>query len=421
MRIKIFFFLDVLLTSIFSVYMFFMRGEEAAILTGAAIFIALLPVCLWLSEALVISATKKILDARGMKVNNSDAISVLAEVNSVATPLNHFLTDGKFSVTDLVPEGMTQNELLAHAAAVEQYATHDLGRAIYKIALGRGIKIQKISAFSEIPCRGVEALIDKTPIRLGNPQWIQSQGVAVSSTLWVKVDKLAAEGKTPLLLSLGKIARGIIALKDTVNPDAKSFLSVLKRNDIETNLLTGTNRYSVQNLAPNFKLDVVRAELMPDEKAREVQILRAKKQIVAVLGDEKKDLPALYAADVSIFLKDEFAESEGKSEAVTDFEIPALEKFLTLREIALYAVKLIRTNRRISYLAMLILLPAALTMVLDESPLPFEFHPFMAGAGVLVAVVLIFVNSLRMGKLEPTKKAPHAGEAEDLYNRDDRI
>lgn len=408
-----------LLTSIFSVYMFFMRGEEAAILTGAAIFIALLPVCLWLSEALVISATKKILDARGMKVNDSDKISVLAEVNSVATPLNHFLTDGRFSVTDLVPEGMTPAELLGYAAAVEQYATHDLGRAIYKMALGRGLRIQKIAAFSEIPCRGVEGVLDKTPIRLGNPRWIQSQGIAVSSVLLLKIDRFIAEGKTPLLLSLGKIARGLVVLKDAVNPEAKSFLEILSRNGLETNLLTGANKFVVQNLAPKFKLDSVRTELLPDEKAREVQILRAKKQIVAVIADEKKDLPSLVAADASIFLRDRFSEPDEKSELLADFEIPALEKFLTLREIALYAVKLIRQNRRISYLATLILLPAALTMALDEPP--FEFHPFMAGAGVILAATLIFVNSLRMGKLEPTKKAPRIGEADDFYNRDDRI
>lgn len=393
---KIFFLLEVLATSIAAVYTFFIRGEEAAIATGLAVFIAAAPVCFWLSKFLVIQFTKRVLKSSGIEVNNSRAIQLLSEVNTVATPLNEFVTTGKFSVTDVIPEGGTDLILLGYAASVEQDATHELGRAIYKEALGRRLKILQTAAFSEIPCCGVEAVINDVPVRVGTAEWLQSRGVSVSFSILGKLEKLAEEGKTPLVVSIGSVARGIIALKDEIKSEAKSFYSILKRNELETAVLTATNQLTAKNLAQRFSVDVLRAGLMPDDKAREVQILRAKKQVVAVIGGGQRDMPALFAGDVSVFLKDEFAEEENKFDGgdEVDFKISVPDKFFTLREIALYAVKLIRINRWVSVLAWLSLTAAALTMLLDEPPFPFSVE--FAGAGLAATVVLVGLNSMRM-------------------------
>ncbi|MBO4400698.1 MAG: cation-translocating P-type ATPase [Selenomonadaceae bacterium] len=393
---KIFFLLEVLATSIVTVNTFFLRGEEAAIAAGLTVFIAAVPICLWLSKFLVIQFTKRVLKSSGIAVQNSRAIQLLSEVNTVATPLNEFVTTGKFSVTDIIPEGGTDLMLLSYAASVEQDATHELGRAIYKEALGRRLKIQRVAAFSEIPCCGVEAVINDVPVRVGTAEWIKSRGVSVSGLIYDKVRKLAEEGKTPLVVSIGNVSRGIIALKDEVNPEMKSFFSILKRNELETAVLTATNELTAKNLAQRLSVDVLRAALQPEDKAREVQILRAKKQVVAVLGSEQRDMPSLFAGDVSVFLSDKFAEEENKFDGgdEVDFKISEPDKFFTLREIALYAVKLIKINRWVSVLAWLALVGAALTTLLDEPPFPFS--PEFAAAGVSATVVLVFMNSMRM-------------------------
>lgn len=394
--VKIFFLLEVLATSIAAVYTFFLRGEEAAIATGLAVFIAAAPVCLWLSKFLVIQFTKRVLRSSGITVNNSRAIQLLSEVNTVVTPLNEFMTTGKFSVTDIIPEGGTDLMLLAYAASVEQDATHELGRAIYKEALVRRLKIQRVAAFSEIPCCGVEAVINDAPVRVGTADWLRSRGVSVSGLLYNKIEKLAEEGKTPLVVSIGNVARGIIAMKDEIKPETKSFYSILKRDNLETAVLTATNDLTAKNLAQKFSVDVLRTVLQPEDKAREVQILRAKKQVVAVLGSSLRDMPSLFAGDVSVFLKDEFAEEENKFDGgnEVDFKMTVADKFFTLREIALYAVKLIKINRWVSVLAWLALAGAALTMLLDAPPFPFSVE--FAGAGLAATAVLVFMNSMRM-------------------------
>ena len=393
--VKIFFLLEVLATSVFTVYTFFLQGEEAALATGLAVFIASTPICLWLSKFLVIQFTKRVLRSRGITVNNSRAILTVPEVSTVAMPLRNFLTDGKFTITDVVPEGLTEEALLSHAASVEQYGTHALGRVIYKTALERRLKVVNVAAFSEIPGHGVEGVMNDVPIRVGTADWVRSRDVVISGALWTRVGQFAGEGKIPLVVSVGKVARGVIALKDEISSAAKSFVQILQNNGMEPAVLTATNNPTAKSIAQVFGVETLRTELMPDDKAREVQILRAKKQIVAVLGNETHDVPALNAGDVSIFVRKIFDDEE-KAGALDemDFRISALDKFFTLREVAIYAAKLIRINRVVSVLAWLTLVGLALTLMLDEPP--FQFNPATAGAGVLLTAILVWINSMRM-------------------------
>ena len=395
MRVKIFFLLDVLVTSIVSVYTFFLRGEEIAILTGLSVFVALFPICLWLSQALVLQAAKSILSNSNVIVHNKQALLKIDDVNTVAMPMNRFLTNGEYFITDLYSENLSQNEVLSYAASIEQYSNHSIGKLIYKTALGRGLKIFKVSAFQEFTSCGAEVFIDQKPFRIGNPQWIQDQGVNISNVLLTKADQLAVHGKTPLILSVGKMARGIVALKDEVNPETKSFISILKHNNLEPTLLTAANRRTAKNFAKDMKIETVKTDLTPEDKAREVQILRAKKQNVAMIGNEIHDLPAMFTADVSIIYKNGAVSPVTEdSDLKPDFEMESLHKFFTLREVAIFAKKLIKQNLIISYISMALLTPPALLLTLGRPPI--EFSPAIAVAGVLTAIILIFVNSLRM-------------------------
>lgn len=397
MRIKLFFLLDLITTAIFSTYLFFLRGDEIAFSVGLTILIAFSPICLALTSPLVMILSKRAVKFEQSKINNSSALLTLSEADLVAMPLNRFLTDGDYFVTDLIPEGLSQSALLSFAATAEQNSSHELGKIIYKTALGRGLKIQNISAFHEIHGRGVEALVNNTTLRIGNPDWVKAQGVSVSSSLLTKIDQLAVHGKTPLLLSLGNMARGIVAMKDAVKPESKEFVSMLKRKKLETMLLTASSRKTARNFAKNFSLDGIKAGLSPEDKAREVQIQRAKGRTVAVIANEFHDLPALVNADISFLVNEgETTFLNENDEIKLDFEIPSPEKFLLIREIAMKAAELIKQNRRIAYLSWILLVPPALLQILENPPI--FFPPIAAGAGVLIFSAIILANSLRAGR-----------------------
>lgn len=397
LRLKLFFLIDLLTTGIFAGYMYSERGLDAAFAIGLSIFISFSPICLALSAVFVLRLAGRAVEAEEVKLNSLDAILNLAYVDVVAIPLNRFLTDGEYFVTDLVPEGFSQSSLLSYAASAEQNATYPLGKVMIDSAERRGLKIQNVSAFREVPGQGVEALINSTPLRVGNPDWVTHQGVSASAELLTKADQLAVHGKIPLLLGLGGMARGLIALRDEIKSDMREFISFLHKNKIETVILTALNKKTAKSIAKFFNLEEnLRASLTPEDKAREVQIYRAKGHTIAVIGSDFHDLPALVNADVSVLLKNDSVISLNESEIKFDFEIPTLEKFLICREIALRAVNLVKQNKKIAYLSWLVLVPPALMMLAENPPIPF--HPIIAVTGVLVFSLAILMNSMRMSK-----------------------
>ena len=447
MRIKLFLLVDFLVSIIVTSYVYFTNEVDMAIKTGLALFIGFSPIGLILASTFVLRIARTNLEKEEIKINRLKALAILPEVDTVTVPLNKFLMDGDFFVTDLVPVGLSQPSLLGVAATAEQKSEHPLGRVIYKTAAGRGLKINNIAASKEFPGQGIEVIASGSTIRVGNPAWIESQGVSIGNNFLTKIDKLSVYGKTVLVLGIGRMARGIIALKDAINADAKEFLSLLKRKKLITVLLTATGKKTARSLAKNFSLDAIKTNLSPTDKMREVKILRAQGHIVAAISNDDKDLPAIKAADVSVYLhqtdfstlisaeddlneraKKNLAELKAELERTplidedenvatdtttttstestvaqvtreeVDMEIPTLKKFLSVREIALKAADLIKTNCKITYLSWIILVPAALMNTLAEPPIIFE--PIMAICGVSICALLIMLNSLRMRNVD---------------------
>lgn len=389
---KIFFLLlfDLLISCAVATWLYFTRGIDAAFMTGLSIFVAFSPICLVLAAPFTLYLAGRKIAKLGVTFNNPNALKILAEVNVVALPYNRVLTCNEYYITDLVPEGLNQPTLLAMAAGAERDAENILGRMIYDTASYRALRMQPSTDFAEFPGRGVESKVSGTIVRVGNPAWIESLGVSISAKLRTKIDQLLVKGKTVLLVSTGRLARGVIALKDDINDDAIKFLGEVKRSGIETLLLTAQPKKMTSWITKNFALDNIRTNLTPEGKAREVQIFRAKGKIAAVIGSDMQDLPALNAADISFMLEGGTLKT---SDVKLDFEIPTLESFLQVREIALKVVNVLKLNRRIALVSWIILVPPALLSALENPPIPF--HPLAAVAGVIIFSAIILANSLR--------------------------
>ncbi len=364
---------------------------DADFIKWLTIFIAFSPICFVFAEPVAIYLARRKFAALNVKFNNSNALKLFADVNVVAMSYNRVLTCNEYYITDLVPEGLKQSELLTIAASAERDSQHIIGRTIYDAAVSRGLKLQKLSETEELQGRGVETIIKKIVVRVGTPGWIASQNVSVSINLRTKIDQLLVKGKTTLLVSTGRLARGIIALKDEINTDAKLFLLNLRQKKIESLLLTAQPKKMAYRIAKDFELDHIRTNLTPEGKAREIQIFRAKGKVIAAIGTDLQDLLALKTSDVSFLLTD--GATELSEELRADFEIPTLESFLAVRELALKFGKILKINRAIAFLSWLVLVPPAFLSVLETSPI--IFNPLMAAAGVAIFSAIILLNSSR--------------------------
>ena len=379
------FLLDLLISGAVAVYF------DAELMTWLTIFIAFSPICFVFAEPVAIYLARRKFAALDVKFNNPDALKLLADVNVVAMSYNRVLTCNKYYITDLVTEGLKQSELLTIAASAERDSQHIIGRTIYDAAVSRGLKLQKLSETEELQGRGVETIIKKIVVRVGSPGWIASQNVSISINLRTKIDQLLVKGKTTLLVSTGRLARGIIALKDEINADAKIFLLTLRQKKIESLLLTAQPKKMAYRIAKDFELDHIRTNLTPEGKMREIQVFRAKGKVIAAIGTDSQDMLALKTSDVSFLLTN--GATELPEEIRADFEIPTLESFLAVRELALKFGKILRINRAIALLSWLVLVPPAFLSAFGT--LPIIFNPLMAAAGVAIFSAIILLNSSR--------------------------
>ncbi len=386
------FVLDALISGAVAAWLYFARGEYAALITGLSIFIALSPICLIFASPFTLYLAKRKIAKLGVKCNNFNALKILKDVNVLALPYNRVLTGGEFYITDLVPEGLNQPTLLAMAAGAETDAENVLGKVIYDTATLRSLRLQPSTNFKELPGRGVEATVSGVTMRVGNPAWLESFNVSISANLRTKIDQLLVKGKTVLVVATGRAARGLIALKDDINDAAINFLGSVKAANIETLLLTAQPKKMTSFITKNFALDNIRTNLTPEGKAREVQIFRAKGKVVAAIGTDSHDLPALKNADVSFLIRNEELGIRN-DDAKLDFEIPKLESFLAVKATALNVSKTLKINRLVALLSWIILVPPAIMTALENPPIPW--HPLAAVVGVVIFSAIILANSLR--------------------------
>ena len=393
-KIIILFLLDLLISGAVAAGLYSTRGTDAAFTTGLSIFISFSPICLVLAEFFTVYLVRKKIAEFDVTINNPDALKILADVNVVAFPYNRVLTCNEYYIMDLVTEGLKQSELLTMAASAERGAENILGRTIYDAAVSRGLKLQKSTEFNELPGRGVEATIRGIVVRVGSPGWIINLGISTSANLRTKIDQMFVKGKSALLVSTGRLTRGIISLKDEINEDAKIFLTALRTKKIESLLLTAQPKKMAYRIAKDFELDNIRTNLTPEGKAREVQIFKARGKVVAVIGSDLQDLPALITADVSFLLAGGSLNPEELTDRKIDFEIPTLESFLATREISCKVAKIFKVNRWLAFLSWVVLVPPAILSALETPPIPF--NPLMAALGVAIFGVIILANSLRI-------------------------
>ena len=287
---------------------------ETASEVFVGVFLAASPLPFILSRRLIALRIKRCLKASAVTCGRTAALTELMRVDTVAFNRSGTLTEGSVFISGLVPEGMTQGSLLSLAASAEREASHPYAHAIYDTAVQRGLHLQRHSAARETESFGVEALIARTPVRVGKKEFLQDEDVEISAALLTRADQLATSGQTPLFVSSSKYARGIIAVRDDVRADVRRTLGELRRRGLTLMLLTGETKRLANATGKELHIAEVRGDLTAADKAREIRLLQSRGAVVAMVGDPEADQPALRAADISIGCPSSFIRPHAETE-----------------------------------------------------------------------------------------------------------
>jgi len=241
----------------------------------------------------------------GILIKSAEALELVHRAKTIVFDKTGTLTRGKPAVTDTVAvNGFTQSEVLRLAAVAEKGSEHPLGEAIVDAARNARNGDQELpdpEAFESLGGRGVTARVDGKEILMGNRALMAEKGV---ETFHVenKIQDLENDGKTVMLMSVERKLAGLIAVADTLKEDAAEAIRDLHQMGIETVMITGDNRRTAQAIARRVGIEKVLAEVLPEDKAKEIRRLQSNGQVVAMVGDGINDAPALAQADVGIAL-----------------------------------------------------------------------------------------------------------------------
>ncbi|RBY87435.1 cation-translocating P-type ATPase [Blastococcus sp. TF02A-26] len=236
---------------------------------------------------------------RGVLFKNATALETAARIDTVVMDKTGTLTKGEPEVTDVVVEGMDEDEVLALAAAVERESEHPLAEAVVREADARGVLVLAAERFRNVPGHGASAEVNGRRVLVGSAKLMADEGVDLGS-LGARRDELAGSGRTAVLVAVDGRAMGVIALADAPRETAAAAVVALHEAGVQVVMLSGDNQATARRIADQLGIDTVIAEVLPGDKAAKITELQQAGKRVAMVGDGVNDAPALAQADLGI-------------------------------------------------------------------------------------------------------------------------
>jgi len=343
----------------------------------------------------------------GILIRSAEALERLYRIDTLLLDKTGTLTTGRPEVTDIVPaDSMSVLDLLAVAAAVEHDSEHPLGQAVVRSAEERGVAGPGSANFTSYPGHGAAATVGGKIVFLGNVALMNDRGISLDGT-GEPADMFRENGKTVMFVASEGRVQGLIALADTIKPEARDVIGVLKEQGIDVVMVTGDNRRTAEAIARQAGIDNVLADVLPENKSEEVKKLRDRGRTVAMVGDGINDAPALAQADVGIAI------GTGTDVAMATGAITLLSGELSgiANAIALSrrTIRTIKQNLLWAFGYNVVLIPIAagvLYLVFSRGNVPSGLNfilgdygflnPILAAAAMAASSVTVVMNSLRL-------------------------
>ncbi|MCJ7829233.1 MAG: copper-translocating P-type ATPase, partial [Dehalococcoidia bacterium] len=384
-----------------------------AILNFVAVLIIACPCALGLATPTAIMVGTGKGAENGILFRSGEALERAHRINTVLLDKTGTLTRGEPAVTDVLAiASFSEEEVLRLAASAERVSEHPLGEAIVKAASEKRLKTSAVSDFTALPGLGVEASVDRKKLLLGNLKLMKERGISLNG-LGEKAEKLFGAGKTVMFLALNSKAVGLIALADTLKPNAREAVQAIQQMGIETVMITGDNRRTAEAIAREAGIKRVLAEVLPEHKAAEVKKLQDGR-VVAMVGDGINDAPALAQADVGIAI------GTGTDVAMETGEVTLIRGDLmgivTAIALSKSTMRIIRQNLFWAFAYNVALIPVAagvLYLIFSRTGVPAGLHfifgdygflnPIMAAAAMAASSITVVSNSLRLRRFKPAE------------------
>jgi Cu+-exporting ATPase len=373
-----------------------------AVLNFVAVMIIACPCALGLATPTSIMVGTGKGAEHGVLIRGGEALEMAHKLNTIVLDKTGTITKGEPSVTDVLETGkVRREEVLRLAASAEKGSEHPLGEAIVNKANEKELELGPSTDFNAIPGYGIEATIGGKKVLLGNMKLMKDRAISLGD-MEQRAQDLSREGKTPMFLAVDRALAGIIAVADTLKENSRTAITALKQLGLEVVMLTGDNQRTAEAIARQVGVDRVLAEVLPEQKAKQVKALQGEGNKVGMVGDGINDAPALVQADVGIAI------GTGTDVAMESADITLITGDLTgvVTAIALSraTVRNIKQNLFWAFAYNTILIPVAAGVLF-----PFFgilLNPIFAAAAMGLSSLTVVSNALRLRRFKPPAAVP---------------
>lgn len=291
----------VIAVAIITIFVWLFAGESIgfALARGISVLVISCPCALGLATPVAIMVGNGMGAKNGIMFKTAESLEEAGKVQVVALDKTGTITTGEPKVTDVIPEeGVTEEELLLYANALEKKSEHPLAKAILQYAADRNIRTVEVTDFTALSGNGLSAVYEGDSLTGGSYKYISGQ-VQVSAQMKQQSEQLSEQGKTPLFFAKQDKLIGMIAVADVIKEDSPQAVRELQNMGIHVVMLTGDNERTAKAIGKQAGVDEVIAGVLPEGKENVIRTLKQKGR-VAMVGDGINDAPALTRTDIGI-------------------------------------------------------------------------------------------------------------------------
>ena len=333
----------------------------------------------------------------GVLIKGGESLETAYKLDTVVLDKTGTITRGEPTLTDVLPAGgIPPDALLGLAAAAERGSEHPLGEAIVRGARERELDLAEPADFNAVAGHGIEAMVNGRSVLLGNAKLLRERGVSMDGAE-AQAMKLAEQGKTPMFAAVDGRFAGLFAVADTVKPESREAIRAMHELGLEVVMMTGDNRRTAEAVAREVGVDRVLAEVLPEDKAREVKRLQSENKLVGMVGDGINDAPALAQADIGIAI------GTGTDVAIEASDITLirgdLRGVVTAISLSKATIRTVRQNLFWAFVYNVIGIPVAAGALYPLTG--WLLSPILASAAMSMSSVSVVANSLRLRRFRP--------------------
>ena len=378
------------------------QSIEFALSVGIGVLVISCPCALGLATPVAIMVGTGKGAENGILFKSAEALETAHLIKTVVLDKTGTITEGRPKVTDLLPApGASEDRLALLAASLEAPSEHPLSEAVVGYAAQQGWELLPVENFRALSGLGIEGEIDHASCLAGNLKLMEQNGIDFSS-LQKDGERFSEDGKTPLYFAQNKKPLGIIAVADTVKPTSRQAIEEFKKMGIDVVMLTGDNHRTAEAIRRQLGIDRVVAEVMPQDKEREVRALQEKGHKVAMIGDGINDAPALARADVGVAI------GAGTDVAIESADVVLMKSDLldaaAAVQLSRSVIRNIKMNLFWAFLYNTIGIPLAAGLF--YLPFGLKLNPMFGAAAMSLSSFCVVTNALRLRFFKPSFTRP---------------